>query len=310
MVKNKQYDLQLSNMNKKIIYISIVALMSYYTSTAQEMGVFFTPHFSKSYGNDNGARAVVGNGLNIGIGYGQYLSKNFSIHIEPNYAQYHTQSRVNSFKGNLSTVDRDNDAFILKYQGQNLKEKVTVKQLNIPLMLQYETAGESVRFFVKSGVSYGLQLEDAVSRTKMTSLRTSGYYTEYDVELFEPSFVGFGEFKGVAEKNEVELKNRWAYVAEIGVKQLLSDESSLYIGMYFDIGLNNLAKDVEQPTSTAKTSFIGYDRELDNPLLINSSLQQTVEKVSYKNYNLGIKLKYSFNFSKTKKRSTQFTSTL
>ncbi|WP_121967157.1 outer membrane beta-barrel protein [Myroides sp. N17-2] len=296
-------------MNKKIIYTGIVALLSCYTSQAQELGVFTSSHFSNTINNPTGSKAVVGNGFNVGVSYGQYLSKNFSIQIEPSYSQYHTQSRIDNFKGNLSTVDRDNDAFILRYQGSNLKEKVTMKQLNIPIMLQYETAGESVRFFVKSGVSYGLQLEDAVSRTKMSSLRTSGYYSEYDVELFEPSFVGFGNFNGASQKNGLELKNRWSYVAEIGVKQLFNDKSSVYVGMYFDIGLNNLTKDIAKDNGGA-TSLVGYDRDLDNPLLINSTLTSNTEKITYKNYNIGVKVKYSFNFSKTKKKGQRFTSTL
>lgn len=296
-------------MNKKIIYTGIVALMSCYTSQAQELGVFASSHFSNTFANPVGSKAVVGNGFNVGMSYGQYLSKNFSIQIEPSYSQYHTQSRIDNFKGNLSTVDRDNDAFILRYQGSNLKEKVTMKQLNIPIMIQYETAGESVRFFVKSGVSYGLQLEDAVSRTKISDLNTSGYYSEYDLELFEPAFVGFGNFKGVSQKNEVELKNRWSYVAEIGVKQLFNDKSSVYVGMYFDIGLNNLTKDVTKDNGGA-TSFVGYDRDLDNPLLIKSTLTSNTEKITYKNYNIGVKVKYSFNFSKTQKKGQRFTSTL
>jgi len=290
-------------MNKKIIYISMVALMGYLTSQAQEIGVFYAPHFSKTYGGNNvGTTAVTGNGFNVGVGYGQYLNKNFSIHIEPSYSQYYTQSRMESFDGNLKAVDRDNDAFILRYKGGQMKEKVTLKQLNIPLMLQYETAGEYVRFFVKSGVSYSLHLEDAVARTKMGSLSTSGYYSEYDIELHGPHFVGFGDFSGTTKNNEIELKNRWAYVAEIGVKQLMSDKSSLYVGMYFDIGLNNLAKEATTKEG-ASTSLVGYDRDLENPLIINSNLQSSLGKMTYKNYNLGIKLKYSFNINKTKKRS-------
>lgn len=292
-------------MNKKVIYISMVALMGYLTSQAQEIGVFYAPHFSKQYNASESINASTGNGFNIGVSYGQYLSKNFSVQLEPSFSQYYTLSKISNFKGSLETVDRDNDAFILRYQGKHLKDKVTMKQLNIPIMLQYETAGESVRFFVKSGVSYSLQLEDAVSRSKLSSLTTSGYYPEYGLELQEPAFVGFGSFEGMTQKNEIELKNRWAYVAEIGVKQLLSDKSSLYVGMYFDIGLNNLSKDVGASNKDVSSSLIGYDRNLDNPLLINSSLQNASEKITYKNYNLGIKVKYAFSFKNTEKRDTK-----
>lgn len=257
--------------------ISAVALMSYCTSQAQELGVFYSIHFSKTVKSPKGMTAVVGNGFNVGLSYGHYLSKNFSLHVEPNYSWYYTQGRMAKFKGETRAVDRDNDAFILRYQGDQMKEKVTLKQFTIPLMLQYETTGESLRFFVKSGVSYGLHIEDAVATTRMGKLRTSGYYSEYNIELTGPAFVGFGNFNGRTQENQLDFKNRWAYVAEIGVKQRMSDNSSLYVGMYFDIGLNNLVREVDNNNTTAHSALVDYNRDLEDPLILNSVLQNNVE---------------------------------
>ncbi|MDR0194591.1 MAG: PorT family protein [Myroides sp.] len=283
-------------MNKKIICLGIVALLSCYTSKAQEVGIFFTPYFSKAIHTNKNMTEKSDGGLNVGLSYGQYLNKNFSIQIEPSYSQYNTVNGIDSFKGSLETFDRDNDAFILRYKGHGVSEKISQKQLHIPLMLQYETAGTSVRFFVKSGIAYGLQIENAKVYTKLQGLTTSGYYPEYDVELFEPNFVGFGNFDGTSQNNEIELKNRWSWVAEIGVKQRYNEKHSLYLGMFFDVGLNDMIKERE----TLNTTFIDYDREQKDPLLINSSFQSGAEKMTFKNFNIGIKLKYTLNFKKAK----------
>ena len=72
--------------------------------------------------------------------------------------------------------------------------------MNTLIKLQYKNSG-TIRFYTTAGIKAGIVLSTKY-QSSASSLETSGYYSQYDIELTSPEFAGFGEFK--------ELGTSWA----------------------------------------------------------------------------------------------------
>ncbi|MBB1150455.1 MULTISPECIES: outer membrane beta-barrel protein [unclassified Myroides] len=222
----------------------------------------------------------------IGLQYDYYLSRQWSLGIGAQYAMYTTDFTGSNLTGQSEEIDSDNQKFIFSYDGKTFKEQWKVNQVNIPLTVQYVGEAETA-IYVRTGVQFSLMMSSKPTVT-WNNLQTSGYFPAYNLLLDEALlYAGFGFQEKVEHKPDLELKDRWAWIAEVGVKHNISENQNLYVGLYFDLGLNNQKPSINEN----KEHILVYKPELNNALEYNSI--QESSKAVFKNYSFGIQLRYA-----------------
>ncbi len=221
----------------------------------------------------------------IGLQYDYFLNRQWSIGIGAQYAMYTTDFTASNLSGQSNEIDSENEKFIFSYDGREFKEQWKVNQVNIPLTVQYVGEAETA-LYVRTGIQYSLLMSSKPTVT-WNNLQTSGYFPQYNL-LFDEDllYAGFGFQEKVEFKPDLELKDRWAWIAEVGVKHNVRENQNLYVGVYFDLGLNNQKPSVKE----TKESILEYNAEIDNSLKYNSI--QESSKAVFKNYSFGIQLRY------------------
>lgn len=179
------------------------------------------------------------NGFGFGINYSYYLNTQWSLT---------TGAEVQSFKGEVSynavtdaynTVDAEGEAFEFRYKVMDASEKQSATYLNVPFKVQYESTGQT-RFYAAGGVKIGLLLKSEYESV-ISSLTTSGYYSQYDAELSEPEFMGFGTFSDLESgKDDLNLSTNFSLEMEAGLKFAMAKKQVLYLGLFLDYGLKDL----------------------------------------------------------------------
>ncbi|MFB9075866.1 hypothetical protein ACFFLS_13120 [Flavobacterium procerum] len=228
---------------------------------------------------------VAGNGFNAGLRYSYYLNEGLSLGIGVEYQSYSSDFTSTALNGSYNTVDSENEAFQFRYRTTNFREEQNLGYINIPLNIQFETPGTS-KLYVAAGAKIGFAVNGCYTTT-MQNLTTSGYYPQYNVELFSPEFAGFFSKNNVdIGKQDLETEISYSFTFETGLKQLIGKHSAFYIGAYLDYGLNNIYdKGSNKPV-------VQYSPELPVQLQYNSALDsQFVHDVRLVSY--GIKLRFA-----------------
>lgn len=228
-------------MKTKIIIISIFVL-SALPGKAQfvhhEFSLYGAGGISEmQYDTKIGDRKT-GFGGNAGIGYTFFFTPNWGIGTGAEISFMNTKYDLSPFTGSTPANDGEEE-FEFRYTIDRYSEKQKTLNINIPLMLKYQTGGKT-KFYAAVGGKVGFPVESSY-KIKSASIKTSGYYPQYGNELFTPAFMGFGEFQTPEKKEDLPLKTMIMLSAESGVKWKLAKSLSLYTGAYIDYGLNNIS---------------------------------------------------------------------
>lgn len=267
-----------------IAALIIICLNSYAQDKKQEISISVGGPFSFLKYNSAG-QAEPGNGINAGIRYSYYLNEGLSIGIGVEYQTYNSDGKFGFLAGQYMTTDAENENFQFRYKATNVREEQKLGYINVPVGIQFETPGTS-QLYVATGVKIGFATSGTYE-TKMQNLTTSGYYPQYNVELFSPAFAGFASTDNVkTSKQDIDTDVSYSITFETGLKQKIGDRSSVYIGLYLDYGLNNIYdKDNNK-------NLIEYNPELPVQFQYNSVLQtpyaDNIRLVSY-----GLKLRFA-----------------
>ncbi len=260
-----------------------------------EASFYLQGSFSKLSYEALGNDSELGNGFGVGAKYAYYISDNWSLGTGTEFQYMEGAIFSPNVQGAYTTQDSEGDGFEFRYNADNFSENQDVYFLNIPLQIQYETSGNT-RFYAAAGVKTGLVLASEY-RNSVTALETSGYYPQYDVELTEPEFAGFGEFGPVNNsKSELDLKTNFVAHLESGVKLMLENSQSLYMGLFLDYGLNDIKPDAsgerlidyndQNPTAFAFGSLLSSRRDMNS--------EQYLDEV--RTLAFGLKIQYAFQF--------------
>lgn len=235
-----------------------------------------------------------GEGFNAGLGYRYYINPNWSIGTGAEYQYFDTSFSLSDLSDSYHTADIDGDAFEFRYTATKYRETQTVHNVAVPLNIQFETSGLT-SWYMNIGVKAGFNLS-ANYQTEINKLTTSGYFPEWNVELNDPRFMGFGTWNNVnAGKQDLELKTAFMLTAESGVKQDLSDFSRIYIGLYVNYGLNNLQKQQSGFSPVSYNPNAPEDFTYTSLLNAQNSKNQAYTD-AYKLISFGIKIQWAFGF--------------
>lgn len=264
--------------------ILAICLQGYSQDKKQELSISVAgPGSFLKYGF--AGELVPGNGISAGIRYSYYLNEGLSIGIGAEYQTYSSDAKFAFVSGQYATTDAEQENFQFRYKATNLREEQNLGYVNVPVGIQYETSGTS-KLYIAAGAKVGFAVKGCY-QTTIQNLTTSGYYPQYNVELFNPAFAGFASTNDVkTEEQDLDTKVSYSATIETGLKQSIGKRSSIYIGLYLDYGLNNIYD------RTSGKNLVQYNPELPVKLqhnsVLDSPLANNVRLVSY-----GLKLRYA-----------------
>jgi hypothetical protein len=279
-------------MKKYIInYIASLSMITILLGCLNSYGQDKKHEFSVAVGGpfsyidaETAGKIVEGNGFNAGLRYSYYLNEGLSVGIGAEYQSYNSDVTFQALYVRYMTVDDEGENFQFRYRVSNLREEQKLGYINIPVHIQFETPG-TTKLYLAAGAKVGFAINGSYE-SRMQNLTTSGYYPQYNVELFAPAFAGFASTNDVRSgKQDLDTDVSYSATIETGVKQLLGNKNSIYIGLYLDYGLNNIYDNEKKP-------LVQYNAEIPVQLQQNSVLDSpfanNVRLVSY-----GLKLRFA-----------------
>jgi len=252
----------MKTMKKIIIIILFAALSSRYVSAQaeHEFSAYAGGGLSALLYNPSKGSSNAGAGGEFGLGYtffsgksqasetGTIVRAKWGIHSGVGLGLYGAKARVN----NETTVrenipDSDNgDLFNLRTTLAGYEETQHAMFLNIPVMALYQIEP----YYVMAGFKFGIPLAGKF-KPKEATFFNEAEYKQYEIILNEQEFAGLGKFTRKNPDGSVDLGATVMLSLEGGYKWQINSRNTLYVGAYFDYGLNNSLKS-SQP-------FINYN---------------------------------------------------
>ena len=227
-----------------------------------------------NYNPQSGNRSNMPGGA-FGIGYSHYRSKHFGFLLGAELALYQSKFNTSGLQDNYNTVDldvyREPENINFRYRLDDYKEVQQLWNINIPLMLQYQSAlWANNRFYAGLGFKLGVPVKATceVSDFKITGM---GYY--YDENsgskqvLNDVTELGFGEFSNKSAKDKLDFGLSYTGTIETGIKWNLGGNVDLYTGLYFDYTFNDIVKDKRGKHLVEYASFDGNNFNTVNSVL-------------------------------------------
>jgi len=194
-------------------------------------------------------------GYTANAAYSYFFTPQWGFQSGLGVQSYKAKSTLNLLT-NTPATDTDGDAYQLGTDYANWKEQQKALFLEIPLVGQYRhTIGNKFRMLASAGAKISIPLQ---TRYKTTDgqIVTTGYYPQWNVVLSDLPQHGFGTNTSTYEGNYT-LKTAYMAVADLGGLIKLSDKKDLYVGGYFNYGLNNVLTPDSKPVSEQNGTYNG-----------------------------------------------------
>jgi outer membrane protein OmpA-like peptidoglycan-associated protein len=288
-------------------------------------GGISTLNYTPSFGN----RTNLAGGA-FGMGYTFYFHRNWGIHTGAEVAVYNTTFNLKNLKDSYTRYGFDDltpswtgtdEKIDYHTELRTYTEKQQLLNLNIPLMLQFQTplqVGSRHQFFASAGAKFGIPLK---STYKVSNTTVYTWYYDYKSnQEFRPDPTDYGNphledlgcFYNTPYSTE-KLANKFEIaglaMAEMGVKWRLNSKHSLYVGAYFDYGFTNINKQKDNrffefdPENAELVSYSILSSQYAHNGGAIKNFTQNVSPVSF-----GIKIRLGINNCKVEKRSNASTS--
>ena len=234
-------------------------------------------------------------GGKVGVGYTYFIKQNWGILTGLELGFYKNKSSLLDKIYTSNQIDSEGDTFEYRLKTKGYKEDSHFYALNIPLMLQYRTSGNT-QFYINGGVRlffpFGQKTKVNVDEVKM-----SGYYADYNIEIENVPNHGFGTLTNWKSNSETKLKTTFALSTEAGISFRLSDKMRLYTGMYVDYGLNDMQKKRKLSTDIP---LIDYNAESIEAYKLNGIIKTSNSIEESKLLAYGVQVRLGFGSYKIK----------
>lgn len=274
------------------LIISIASAQENSNESPHQLTLSAVGILSKQLDKPTLGKANTENGYQVGVGYRYYLTPKWSLGSGLDYQYYKTNIYLTTLTDRYNTTDLEGDSFEYRYTATGYSENQKMHYLAIPLNIQFETTGPA-SWYANVGMKVGFNIS-ANYETSIDELKTSGYYPQWNVELHDPTFIGFGTWSDFnAQKQDLKLKTQFMLTAESGIKLQMNAKNNLYVGLYINYGLNDLNQ------SNSNENPIVYNTNNPEEPILHSLLYASDSKgASYLNkyslFSFGIKLNWSF----------------
>lgn len=176
-------------------------------------------------------------GYTINAAYSYFFAPQWGVQAGIGLQSFNALSTLNYISGS-TVVDMDGDSYEFRSNYNNWQEKQDAFFFDIPVVLQYR---HSISKKIGIIASVGGKISFPVSAGYKTSggtLTTTGYYSQWDVELSDMPQHGFSTFTDF--KGNLSLKPAYMGIVDLGGLYKISEKIELYLGGYLNYGLNNL----------------------------------------------------------------------
>lgn len=232
-----------------------------------------------------------GAGLMLDVGY--KFSDKWSVNTGVGYSTFSNNVGLNQTSGRESTTDIEGENFDFIYQMDRYSEQQRFNTVTIPLTVQYETTG-TTRFYARAGASMSL-FSGSTQESRAVRLETSGFFPRFNGTLTAPAFAGFGTYNNIDfEEQDLEVDNSFNLIFETGAKQVLENGNAFYVGLFTEIGLNDITSD-----ATAADGLLSYNSSSPTQFISNgvfagdvSPGTQAVDQA--KLFFVGLRLRYQW----------------
>lgn len=220
------------------------------------------------------------------IQYDYFFKQKWSVGVGVGYGIMNMKYGKSNFSGTDVYRDKEGDSFDFKYTVRQFNESVKMSQISIPLTIQYRSGNEN-GIYARAGVQIGLAMNGKV-HSELNDVTTKGYFPKYNLEMDAPKYMGFGSFDQLKTESDIEFDTKYSVIGELGYMYNIGNKQNIYIGAYFDFGLNNQVKSSDNYSS----KLLSYDALSEDVLKVSSASQN--KNYQIKNYQIGVKLRYSF----------------
>lgn len=177
-------------------------------------------------------------GFTVNAAYSYFFTPQWGFQTGVGIQNFNAQSTI-SFLSESPDIDTDGTPYIFRTNFQNSIEKQQALNLEIPLTGQYRhSLNRKFNLLATAGAKISIPLRTNFVTTGGQFI-TSGYYSQWDVELTDMPQHGFGTFSNTFNGN-YSLKPAYTAIAEVGGLYKLAEQFDLYAGTYFNYGLNNV----------------------------------------------------------------------
>ena len=236
------------------------------------------------YKLDAGSPGMRFGGL-AGIGYTWHFNATWGITTGVELAFYGGKCTFDnnfggSYQAESGTSSQPGNDFTFEYSFKGYDEKQNATYIQIPVMAQFQKG----MFYAAGGAKLGFPVS-ACYEVSASSLATSGYFPAEGQTYNTLPDRGLGTYNSFSINDDLSSSVIVALALEAGAKWALSDKVNLYAGVYFDYGLNNIAKKSDVP-------MVEYSKEAAGKLIYHSA---TGLSDSMKPLAVGLKLRISYS---------------
>jgi outer membrane protein OmpA-like peptidoglycan-associated protein len=215
--------------------------------SVRELSVFFGEGLSGLYYDINGGGTSKMNaGLNFGLAYSYFMHENVSILLGVGLSFYNTTAVLPTMYSFIGSANVLNDNLYIERYMSGYTEQQSVMTLNIPLMFSYVS---DYKFYIRGGVQLGIPLRSVYTATNANIMQ--GYrFMLPSTNLSTLIYDGFetpnvkvkaGNFR-MAPKVTDYIKTNISIILSIeaGIRLMIHPKHTLYTGVFFDYGVNNM----------------------------------------------------------------------
>jgi hypothetical protein len=258
-----------------IIFISLVFTT---LSQAQETGNYL--HFNIGSGQHNLSYTLkdgtqqAQSGYTANVAFSHFFTPTIGIQTGIGLQTFSSLSSLNLTEG-TPAIDSDGDIYVFKSNFKNWQESQQVLFVEIPLTAQLKHKfTDKIGLLVTAGAKVSIPV-NATYKTTGGEIVTSGYYPQYNIELTDLPQHGFTTITQ-SYTGKYSFNPAFMAIAELGGTYKVSESIDLYVGGYFNYGLNNVLK----PETKMLYQLDGtYNGELG-----------TYQTTSAKPFSIGVKL--------------------
>jgi len=192
-----------------------------------------------SYDLQNGTQSGrFGNTINAGYNY--FFTQHWGIQSGLGLQWFNARSTVNYLSA-IPQVDIDGESFEFRAVYNNWREKQQALFMDVPLTMQYRHAlSNKISLQGSAGGKISIPISSSYETTG-GSITTTGYYSRLNAELSNLPEFGFTTTTD-SYSGKLSLRPSYMAIADIGGLYALSPKIDLYLGAYFNYGLNNALK--------------------------------------------------------------------
>lgn len=225
----------------------------------------------------------------LNVNYSHFLNSHWGISTGVGASRYSGHSILNFTSKNIET-DYENDSYEFRAKFQNWEEKQYGLFWEIPLTLQFRQRLSNKDHLL---LGVGGKLSSPFKTTyKVTDgeITTTGYYSQWNVEFSNLPQYGFTTISN-RPKGDITLKTSYTLTADLGTLHQLNNRIGIYLGGYFNYGLNNILK---------KENKLIYESNGNYNGVLSSSQVSNIKQFAY-----GVKVGLYFALGKKKQNSDQ-----